>query len=634
MDQAKIRVNDTDYTFQEADALAIAEHKRNNHVAAIAVYDQILTQFPNYAAGWSNRAVMLNLLQRKDEALASVEKALALKPGHAGFHSNRGDALRELGRYEEALASYDNALGLNPDNSGVHNCRAIALQAMGRYEEALISVDKAIALRHDAAEAHNNRGALLKQMRRYDEALASLNRAITLAPSNAESYNNRGTVLQELKRNEEALASYDQAIALQPGHARAYNNRGTVLQSMKRYDEALASYDQAIILNSSYAEAYSNRGDLLVNKGNMQEAEKAFTTALRLKPDLHRATRCLTDIHTYNDPDDEEIRKIRALLDNPNTQHTDKAYLYFSLGKIYDDCGRYDDAFTYYTQANQLVNSTLHCDRERITAFVDSHIAVFTKELFAQPRPFASDDASPLFIVGMPRSGTTLMASALSNHYAIDTAGELPTMTELVIRIPELLGGRVPYPQAVTHLTPNITTRLTQDYLKRLRRDASPAVLYVIDKQTLNFHHLGLIALLFPKARVIHCMRDPLDTCLSNYFQFFLLDYNYAFDLQNIGHFYKEYTRLMEHWRSVLPTKMIEVPYEHMVMDTKATVRNLLDCLGMEWDDSCLEPHTNPCTVETASSWQVRQPIYQHSVGRWRHYEKHLQVLKEMLNIT
>jgi hypothetical protein len=225
------------------------------------------------------------------------------------------------------------------------------------------------------------------------------------------------------------------------------------------------------------------------------------------------------------------------------------------------------------------------------------------------------------------------MASILSNHSAVDTAGELTIITEFTRQLPGLVGGDILYPQAARHITPAIASRLINDYEKRLRRDIEPDVPHVVDKHPLNFRHLGFIAMLFPKARIIHCTRHPLDTGLSNYFQRFYLDYNYSFDLRNIGHFYGEYAKIMEHWRKVLPIKLIEISYEDLIMDTEPVVRRALDSLGLEWDERCLAPHTNPCAVETASNWQVRQPIYRQSVERWRHYEKHLTPLKEMLQL-
>jgi hypothetical protein len=251
-------------------------------------------------------------------------------------------------------------------------------------------------------------------------------------------------------------------------------------------------------------------------------------------------------------------------------------------------------------------------------------MAVFTKDFLARPLSFASDSQGPLFVVGMPRSGTTLTASVLSNHPSIAAAGELPTLAECAHRLARLVENGIGYPQAARHITPSAAAVLIEEYEKRLRRDCRSDVRHVIDKNPLNFRHLGFISLLFPKARIVHCMRHPIDTCLSNYFQHFALTYDFSFDLQNIAHFYGEYARLMNHWRKVLPLKMIEVNYEDMIGGTEQVARSMLDELGLEWNEHCLSPHKNTYAVETASNWQVRQPIYRRSLERWRHYEKHL----------
>jgi tetratricopeptide (TPR) repeat protein len=320
------------------------------------------------------------------------------------------------------------------------------------------------------------------------------------------------------------------------------------------------------------------------------------------------------------------------LLANPGVQPGNKSPLYFSLGKIYDECGQYDEAFECYREANLIFNSMVSYNADAVTEMTGRIMKVFNNDFLAEPFPFKSDSRSPLFIVGMPRSGTTLAASILSNHPRIATAGELETINDFTLHLPEMVEDEIPYPEAAKHLTPGIATRFMDDYHKRLRRDAGADAWFVIDKYPFNFRHLGLIAMLFPESRIIHCTRHPLDIGLSNYFQQFSLHFAYSFDLENIGHFYGEYARLMEHWRKVLPMRIIDISYEEMVMDTEKVAREALELLGLDWDERCLAPHTNPCAIETASQWQVRQPIYSQSVGRWRYYDKYLASLKERLN--
>jgi tetratricopeptide (TPR) repeat protein len=573
-------------------------------------------------------------MQRYDDELARYEKAIEVAPDSAEAHNNRALILNKMKRYDEALASYGKAIALKPQLAELYNNRGVTLQEMGRYDDALADYDKAIALKPDYANAHNNRGATLPHLRRYEAAIASCDTAVRLKPNFPEAYNNRGVALQELSRYDEALASYDRAIALKPDCGEAYNNRGASLLQLKRVDDALESCDRAIELKPEYAEAYQTKGTSLVSKGDMQQAENMFLKALELKPDYPDPIFGLVGIRKYQDPNHRDARNIRSLLDKPGISTLGRDCLYFSLGKIYDDCQLYDEAFECYRQANRIRSSAVSYNRDRVAEITASLIDVFSKDFLAQPLAFASDCESPLFIVGMPRSGTTLMAQILSNHRSIGLAGELPTILEFISQLPDLVGKRIPYPQSVKDLTPAMGTRLVSDYAKRLRRDIDAEVPRVIDKHPLNFMHLGFISMLFPKARIIHCMRNSMDTGLSNYFQRFTFFYDYSFELRNIGHFYGQYMRIMKHWRKVLPNALIEVGYEDMIMNTEQVARRTLDALGLEWDERCLAPHTNPHAVDTASKWQVRQPIYRESVNRWRHYEKHLAPLKEALDVA
>lgn len=481
------------------------------------------------------------------------------------------------------------------------------------------------------AEIHNNRGVLLQAMQRYDEALASYDQAIALKPGYANAHFNRGTVLKKLSRRDDALASYDRALALKPEHAEAHNNRGVVLQELKRYAEALASYDQVIALNPAHAEAHNNRGIVLANLGRMAEAEKAFARALALKPGFADSLFNLAHIRDHQNADAADLKIISDLLAQPGLGSDEREHLHFSLGKICDDSGRYEEAFAHFQTANQLRNARVAYQPALVEKMTDAIIAVFNRDFLARPRAFSTDDPSPIFIVGMPRSGTTLLASMLSNHPRIAAAGELPTLGDLLAELPKILPAGTAYPEAARQLTAAAADHLIAGYRRRLRRDVDSSIPYVIDKNPLNFRHVGLITQLFPQARILHCTRHPAATCLSNYFQRFPLYLDFSFDLRNIGHFYREYARLMAHWESLPHLRLLGVRYEDMILHTEPTARALLEFLGLEWDDRCLATHTNRFPVETASQWQVRQPIYQDSLEHWRHYEAHLDPLKAFL---
>jgi tetratricopeptide (TPR) repeat protein len=515
----------------------------------------------------------------------------------------------------------------------IHEAGAAAVQEQrqGNVQAAADIYDLIAARVPNSAEVHNNRGVLQQMLKRHGEALASYEKAIALKPDYANAHFNRAVILKLQNRFDESLASYDKALALNPSHAEAHNNRGSLLQDMRRYDEAIASYDRAIASKPDYAMAYNNRGAAMLSKGCMAEAETMFRKALELKPDFSDPLHSLSTMRRHQKASGPEVEEILGLLKKPGITAESKEHLYFSLGKIYDDCGQYDEAFEAFRQANEIRNSFVSYQAGDVTKLTDDVIEVFNKDFVSRKFPFASMNKLPLFIVGMPRSGTTLLASILSNHPAIATAGELPDMADYALRLGEMLKENVRYPQAARHITTAVASGIITAYEARLKRDARAGVVHVIDKNPLNFRHLGFISMLFPLARIIHCTRDPLDTCLSNYFTRFSLTLDYSFDLRNIGHFYREYERFMEHWRTIPTLKLMDVRYEDMILKTEPTARAVLDFLGLEWDARCLAPHTNPSPVETASQWQVRQPIYNNSLERWRHYEKYLGPLKEAL---
>lgn len=478
-----------------------------------------------------------------------------------------------------------------------------------------------IAAAFAAATAEYRRG-------RFQAAAEIYALILARAPNHAEILNNQGVVLQQMQRYEAALANYDRAIAARPDYANAHYNRGTLLRKLMRPDEALASYDRALACNHGHVEAHNNRGILLLAKGDLPGARQMFLQAVALKPDFPDPWFNLANMRHFRDSEAPEVKAIRVRFDRRGIAPEEKEHWGFTLGTIYDGCGDYAAAFAYYHQANQIRNTLVAYDACQVEAMTRAMREAFPCDSFL-PSAWNVGIQSPLFIVGMPRSGTTLLASILSNHPAVATAGELSAIPDITSRLP----GNVPYPIRVNSLTGAVLEQLAAEYEKRLRCGVLPSVHYIIDKNPLNFRHLGFIARLFPGARIIHCTRHPLASCLSNYFQRFPLYMDYAFDWRNICHFHREYDRLMAHWRTIPALNLMEVSYEELILDTERAVRRMLGFLGLEWNAGCLAPHLNPCRVETASQWQVRQPIYRDSAEKWRHYEPYLKRAGLEINI-
>jgi tetratricopeptide (TPR) repeat protein len=637
---------------------------------ALASYDQAIALRPDHAEAFNNRGNALMELKRFDEALASYDKAIALKPDYAEVHYNRGNALKELKRFGEALASYDKAIALKPDHAAAFNNRGNALKELKRFGEALASYDQAIALKPDNAEIFNNRGNTLQEMKRLDEALASYDRAIAFKRDYAEVHYNRGNALKELKRCEEALASYDKALALRPDYAEAFNNRGIALQELKRLDEAPASYDQAIALKPDYVEAHSNRGTVLMNLGRPDEAEAAFRQAIALKPDCdvahnnlgavlreagrlteaRRAVeqaillaprnvkyRCnLGQIVRFGVGDPHLAVMEQLANDSASLSVDDRIELHFALAKAYEEVGRHAEAFGQWLDGNALKRQHIAYNEAATLGAFDRVRAVFTAELVRtwQQQNVGQSSSVPVFIVGMPRSGTTLVEQILASHPQVFGGGELTHLHSAVEGIRTTFDSSLIFPELVQVMSDEDFRDLGARYLAEIK-PLAPNAMRISNKMPGNFIFAGLIHLVLPNAPIIHVIRDPVDTCLSCFSILFSAEQNHTYDLAELGRYYRHYRALMAHWHGVLPAgRILDVRYEDVVADLEGQARRIIAHCGLDWNPRCLAFHQTERPVRTASATQVRQPIYNSSIGRWRVHEPFLGPLLAQLGIA
>jgi tetratricopeptide (TPR) repeat protein len=514
------------------------------------------------------------------------------------------------------------------NDAEIHCNLSNALRQQGALEEALLAGRRAIELDPALAVAHGILGHVLRDLGLRREAATLYAKAVELEPSRAEHHCNLGNALFELRRTAAAVECQQRALALQPHYVPAHLSLSAALRLLRRADEAEASCEAALRTEPRNVEALVFRGELAADRGRFAEAERLFQRALDIDPRFSSAY-CSIAMHRKMTPSDAAwLRGTEALLER-RLPLRNEINVRYALGKYCDDVGRYADAFRHYRKANELTKRHEPAfDCAKLTRRVERVIGCFDAAFMQRAARHASPTERPVFIIGMPRSGTSLAEQILASHSAVQGAGELNFWDAAFRdfkdadrldgeRLGELLATRVPGIAATyLGLLPPLTDR----------------VLRVVDKMPANFLYAGLIHAVFPKARIIHMQRHPLDTCVSIYFQNFFGVSAYANDLDDLAHYYGEYVRITDHWRRLLPaTALLEVPYEALIADQETWTRRMLDFLGLPWEPNCLQFEQTDRVVITASKWQVRQKIHTSSAGRWRHYAAWLEPLKQAL---
>jgi len=567
-------------------------------------------------------------------AYAAAERefttVLRVRPDHPAAHLNLGIALTELGRFDEAVTHCQRATVLNPGYAGNHLRLGMALKANGDLGSAHEHFSRAIQLDPQLADAHYQLGVTLIALNRPEEAIRALRQALLLRPDMVEALQQLGWVLKEMETFDEAIECYERALTLGPQSHAPLCGIGQVLHAEGRFEEARARFAKALELDPDSAETCVEIGRTYEAEGKFTEAIAWQEKAIAMQPDNAGAHYSLATMRRFDNVE-ARLRELERVLELPSLDDERRTTLHFTVARFYDEIGDHDAAFRHYKIGNDRRKTRQVFDPAEYTAFVDRVIASFDKALFDEKKGFGSESRRPVFIVGMMRSGTTLVEQILASHPQVHGHGELWSIRDLARALPERLGSGAPYPECVAALNPEMMQRLAGEHLDRLERDAGETVRST-DKLPHNFLRLGLISLLFPRAQLIHCTRDPLDTCLSCYF---LLNVNapFANDFDSLGRFYRDYQRLMSHWGSALPSPILDVPYEGLVATPEVWSRQLVEFLGLEWDERCLAFYENQRPVYTPSFWQVRQPIFASSIGRWRHYAKHLGPLFSALEV-
>ncbi|MGD0139305.1 MAG: tetratricopeptide repeat protein [Tepidisphaeraceae bacterium] len=598
---------------------------------AVSAFWKAIEIRPDFAEAHHDLGSILGILNRLDEAIAAQSKAIALKPGLAEAHYSLGILLSRKGRTDEALAAYRRAAELKPDFADACVNVGNVLRQCGRWEEAIAAYQQAIRVKPDFATAYFNLGQTLSGAGRLAESLPAFGGALRAKPDYVEAHVRMAVVLAHLQRFGEARAAQARAAELAPHSAGPLEALGEIMLREHRAASAAEQFRKALEIDPKHYPALNSLGNALVSQGKFEEAASCFRRFLEQCPESEVGIGYANLASTGRvAADRKEHQRLMAVLREPNSPVDNRVAAGFALGKFFDDAGRFDEAFACYAQANSLWKEIRAAagDRYRpelVRCNVDHLIAEFDRDFFENRRGHGERSELPVFIVGMPRSGTTLVHQIAASHPRVHGLGERTDVYEIA----KTLEGN----DAALRSNADAVRAAAKEYVGRLGAIGGGAS-RVIDKAPNNVNWLGLISLLFPGARVICCRREARDTCLSCYFQWFSQGNIFSFDLAHCGMEYLQVDRLMDHWLGALPLRMLEVRYESLVTDLEGQSRRLIDFLGLPWHPACLEFDRAQTTVLTASMWQVRQPIYRSSVGRWRQYQTHLGPLMEVLGVT
>ncbi|MGD0641009.1 MAG: sulfotransferase [Roseiarcus sp.] len=576
------------------------------------------------------------LLQTGDyaRALDVCRRGLTLNRKNVTLMYMKASSLLLTGKLRDALKQCDKLLLIDPNHVAANSDRAFVLAELKQYERAMKSVDKALELDQNYVDAILNKGNLYAILKRFDEALAAYDKALRLNPTLANAWIGRGNVLRRLKRFAQALASYDRALAIDPALAKAWYGRGNVLRELDRPAEALTCFEKILSLSPDNPEAIERKAVVLLEGGRLDEASQAIEKAIELAPNKADFYYTLTYSKRLS-PGDPHIQAMEKLAqDMPSLGADERIALNFALAKAYQDVGDRERSFRRLLEGNALKRKQLAYDEAAALGMLQRTRQAFAAERMRANQGGGDPSCVPVFILGMPRSGTTLVEQILASHPQVFGAGEIPHFGDAIAGLEGAGEELLHSPEAASLLSDEQLRRLGASYVGRIRALA-PAAERITNKTTDNFRWIGLIHMALPNARIIHTRRDPVDTCLSCFSQMFDQDaLPYAFDLGELGRYYRAYEATMAHWREALPANaMLEVRYEDVVADLEREARRVVAYCGLEWDSRCLSFHQTMRPVRTSSVTQVRQPIYASSVGRWRAYEASLGPLLQALEI-
>ena len=592
------------------------------------VLQQVIDLAPTFAKPYEDLGTLLAQQKKAEAAVPLLEKAVRLDPKLEEAHFQLGKALAMLGRGEEADAAFERCFALSPMR------RMMALAAehhkAGRLQEAEKLCRQVLQKNPGHVDALRLLGLIAAAAGDMEDAEHLLRQSLEYAPDHVSAMFELGQVLREMDRPEDAIEVYRELLAQQPDNPKAHYRLAGVLAPAAMTAEAAAAYRRCLELAPQHAGAWLGLGHMLKTLGDQDDGIAAYQRCLELEPDFGEAYYSLANLKTYRF-EDAEIEEMKRRVDGEAVSDTSQVNFLFALAKSYEDREDYEQAWRYYEQGNAKQRMLVSYDPVQTETTNDDLVAFFSEEFFERTTGMGNPDPAPIFVLGLPRSGSTLVEQIIASHSQVEGTSELAYIGRLTRSLNRNRADGMKYPEVLAELEARHFDRLGQDYLDMAARYRVEGTPRFIDKMPNNFPSVGFIHSILPNAKIIDARRHPMDACLGNLKQLYAKGQTFSYDQCDIGEYYLQYQRMMEHWDNVLPGRVLRVQYEDTVANLESQVRRILDYLELPWEDSCLHYHATDRAVRTASSEQVRQPIYTSGVGFWRNYEPWLEELQDIL---
>ncbi len=606
------------------DQLGLVLFHQGKAAAAVEQFRESLRRQPDRAGIHNCLGAALQVAGDGQQALSHFRRAVELDPGLGEAHSNLGLQFLDAKLSEQALFHCREAARLLPHVAEVHNNLGTVQRSLGRFTEARASFTEALRLAPHLALTHDNLGRVLQDERCFTEAVAWYRQALQLAPHHPTFRIHLVEALTELEQFEEARQQCRAVLTLDPQSGEAHNALGLLDIAQGRFEQAARDFGIAATLKPEWDTVHANLGNVLQEFGEFDASLASRRTAMQLNPRNASVLAQIATMLRHRLPD-AELRHLRKLLDTPDLRDEERSALYFGLAQVHDARGDFAAAAGDLEWANAFKETALQKQGGKYhpaehAGAVRALIQAFSADYFARVQGFGLETETPVFIVGLPRSGTTLVEQVLASHPRVFGAGELMLAARSFNALPPALHSDEPAPACLARLDRATVQTLAERHLAGLCERAPEGVDRIIDKLPANYLLLGWIATLFPRARLIHCRRDLRDVALSCWMTNFAW-VPWASHPVSLVERIVEYRQIMAHWRGVLPLPILDVTYEDLVGNLEGTARRLVAFCGLEWEPRCLEFYRTRRAVATASTMQVRQPIYTSSIGRWRHYQ-------------